>query len=101
MFHGLKESSYAEVAFIVNRFDLEGRGSRRQGATDQQNAGLIETNLDSEKAVLDLCNDVRRVKVGHTDISVAHRLPTRQKGPRSQSAPIIVRFTNRRVCTAV
>ena len=57
----------------------------------------FETSADSERNFIGFCSDLG-ISIQSTDIVTCHRLPRPDK---SKQAPLIVRFTNRRVFRAV
>ena len=77
----------------------------RQDTDDQASASTLtpaagsnfETSSDSEAIFVSFCNDLG-ISVQSTDIAACHRLP---KSHRSKHAPLIVRFTNRRIRATV
>lgn len=81
---GLEVTSYSEAA--------------AQGG-NSINSTLLESNVATEKAVIDLARSVG-VLISENDISVAHRLPVKNNTPKPgaarRPAPIIVKFVRRR-----
>ena len=73
---GLKLSSYAEAASFSAYFPEPVNN---------------ENSTDTENAVLRLCQDNLSLQIQHSDISIAHRLPSKKKDLEPN---IIVRFTN-------
>jgi len=83
---GLPIESYSEAATV----GASGDGNREQVDTRTSTA---ESSYATEQAALKMFNTCLNVKVSEKDISVAHRLPSKNK---SQPPVVIVRFTNRK-----
>lgn len=96
--HGLPESSYSEAASAQ---PPPSQPSSSIGGSREPNdsASPLETNVASEKVIIDFVNNKLHVPLSPADISVAHRL-TKKPGDL-RPAPIIVRFTNKRMRNAV
>lgn len=96
--HGLKVSSYADAASDTASFQpsvvLSSESSSPGGAISMP----VESNADTERAVIDFCARELGVSLSLDNISIAHRLPKSRNGPHpGHPAPVIVKFTNSRV----
>ena len=86
IFHGLVPSSFVDSMAAPN------------ASSDAADLSTDVSNTATELTVIQFCSDVLGVNLSLDDISVAHRLPVRNKQPHDApaSTPIIVKFTNRR-----
>jgi cell division protein FtsB len=103
-----------EIELYSRRDDLiiHGLGAESYSDASSSSAGPVTggagiSNVATEEMVVKFCRDSLGVHVTNEDISVAHRLPTKTNRSTSGSqgplmpAPIIVRFTRRRIRDAV
>jgi len=101
----LQQKNYAEAASgsdVGRRLNRTNNGAARNAripgsaASHDSVEQLVETNLATEQAVLDLAKNVLNITLDRGDISVAHRLAIPCGAKPGQPAPILVCFLNRR-----
>lgn len=99
MIHGLKVSSYADAASVTTSSSQSSTAQSSGSSSDPGGASAmpVESNAETERAVIDFCTRELGVSLSLDDISIAHRLPASRNGPHpGHPAPVIVKFTNSR-----
>ena len=103
IFCDLPYQSYLDAASALPATSSDSDSSAQQ-TTDSKDkiSGPSKTNESAEKIIIDFCQTKLNVNISSSDICAAHRLGSaRQAGGKRLPAPIIVRFTNRRIRDAI